>query len=72
MPDGSCNSTSRRSRRGSRTLEMIDGAPVPADAAGRTDAGVHAAGQVISFVLRRSWRADQLLSGPSMAIFRAT
>jgi len=44
----------------SRALEMIDGAPVTADAAGRTDAGVHAAGQVVSFVLRRSWRADQL------------
>ena len=32
-------------------------------AAGRTDAGVHAAGQVVSFSLLRSWPPDTLLRG---------
>ncbi|MEW6173213.1 MAG: tRNA pseudouridine(38-40) synthase TruA [Bacillota bacterium] len=36
-------------------LERLSGASCPLKAAGRTDAGVHARGQVVSFVLR-GWR----------------
>ena len=43
------------------TLERLDGAPVRAVAAGRTDAGVHALGQVISFTTKRGWASDELL-----------
>ena len=44
-----------------RVLQLLEGAPVMADAAGRTDAGVHAAGQVIAFRLCREWPSDGLL-----------
>jgi tRNA pseudouridine38-40 synthase len=45
----------------SGVLEKLDGAPVTAHAAGRTDTGVHAEGQVVSFHLAREWEGEQLL-----------
>ncbi len=36
-------------------LEKLEGAPVTTFAAGRTDAGVHAEGQVVSFRLAKKW-----------------
>lgn len=42
-------------------LEKLEGAPVTAFAAGRTDAGVHAEGQVASFHLSRKWEGRELL-----------
>jgi tRNA pseudouridine38-40 synthase len=41
-------------------LEKIEGAPVTTHAAGRTDAGVHAEGQVVSFSLSREWEGGEL------------
>jgi tRNA pseudouridine38-40 synthase len=41
-------------------LERLDGARVATVAAGRTDAGVHALAQVVSFVTARGWGGDQL------------
>lgn len=41
-------------------LAKLAGAPVTTFAAGRTDAGVHAAGQVVSFQLAREWRGEAL------------
>jgi len=41
-------------------LEKLEGAQVTANAAGRTDAGVHAAGQVVSFRLSREWEGVKL------------
>ncbi len=41
-------------------LEKLEGAPVTTAAAGRTDAGVHAEGQVISFRLSREWEVREL------------
>lgn len=41
-------------------LARLDGARVVTHAAGRTDAGVHALGQVISFRTRRGWTDDDL------------
>jgi tRNA pseudouridine38-40 synthase len=41
-------------------LERIAGSAVGCTAAGRTDAGVHALGQVVSFQLPRPWRAEEL------------
>ena len=43
------------------SLAPLAGGHVPVTAAGRTDAGVHARAQVISFVLDREWRPDKLL-----------
>jgi tRNA pseudouridine38-40 synthase len=43
-----------------RVLGLLNGVPVVAHAAGRTDAGVHAAGQVISFKLDREWSQPAL------------
>jgi tRNA pseudouridine38-40 synthase len=42
-------------------LEKLEGAPVTTHAAGRTDAGVHAEGQVISFRLTGEWEGRRLL-----------
>lgn len=44
----------------SEALARIDGAPVIVHGAGRTDAGVHAEGQVASFRLRRERDGDEL------------
>lgn len=41
-------------------LEKLEGAPVTTHAAGRTDAGVHAEGQVVSFRLSREWEGWEL------------
>ena len=41
-------------------LEKFEGAPVTTQAAGRTDAGVHAEGQVVSFRLTREWEGGDL------------
>lgn len=41
-------------------LETLEGGPVTAHAAGRTDAGAHAEGQVISFRLSRRWEGRDL------------
>ena len=45
-------------------LEKLEGAPVTTHAAGRTDAGVHAEGQVVSFSLSgkmsREWEGEDL------------
>lgn len=42
-------------------LEKLEGAPVTAHAAGRTDAGVHAEGQVVSFRMAREWEGEKLM-----------
>jgi tRNA pseudouridine38-40 synthase len=42
-------------------LERLCGTHVAAHAAGRTDAGVHALGQVVSFHLAKRWEARDLL-----------
>jgi tRNA pseudouridine38-40 synthase len=41
-------------------LERLEGAPVTTHGAGRTDAGVHAEGQVVSFKLTREWGGRDL------------
>lgn len=41
-------------------LERLAGAPVTIHAAGRTDAGVHAEGQVVSFRLAKEWEGANL------------
>ncbi|MBS1786127.1 MAG: tRNA pseudouridine(38-40) synthase TruA [Acidobacteria bacterium] len=41
-------------------LEKLEGAPVTTYAAGRTDAGVHAEGQVVSFRLTKEWNGVSL------------
>ena len=57
-------------------LERILGAPTPLTVAGRTDAGVHAWGQVASFRLDRDppeelGRALNSLTGPDLAVLSA-
>jgi tRNA pseudouridine38-40 synthase len=42
-------------------LERIAGSRIGCTAAGRTDAGVHALGQVVSFQLPRAWEAVDLI-----------
>jgi tRNA pseudouridine38-40 synthase len=44
-------------------IQQMLGEPVRVAAAGRTDAGVHAAGQVVSFTLQREALPDTLLRG---------
>jgi tRNA pseudouridine38-40 synthase len=41
-------------------LDRIAGVPVTVHGAGRTDSGVHAAGQVASFRLAREWEGEKL------------
>jgi len=41
-------------------LRHLDGTRVAVVAAGRTDAGVHALGQVVSFATARGWASDEL------------
>ncbi len=43
-----------------QALERIEGHPVTTHAAGRTDAGVHALGQVVSFELDHEWEGIEL------------
>ncbi len=43
------------------SLEALAGRRIHAAAAGRTDAGVHARGQIISFELEKEWKPDRLL-----------
>lgn len=43
------------------SLFAISGKIVSVTAAGRTDAGVHARGQIISFDLEKEWRPDKLV-----------
>ncbi len=42
-------------------LSLLNGAPVKVTGAGRTDAGVHARGQVCSFLMNREWEPRRLL-----------
>jgi tRNA pseudouridine38-40 synthase len=42
-------------------LERLTAGPVTVHAAGRTDAGVHATGQVVSFSLSKPWETRELL-----------
>lgn len=42
-------------------LSVLNGSPVVVAGAGRTDAGVHARGQVCSFDLDREWQAARLM-----------
>jgi tRNA pseudouridine38-40 synthase len=41
-------------------LDKLEGSPVTTFAAGRTDAGVHAEGQIVSFRLAKIWSGEQL------------
>ncbi|HPG02199.1 MAG TPA: tRNA pseudouridine(38-40) synthase TruA [Beijerinckiaceae bacterium] len=41
-------------------IKSLTGAAAPIQAAGRTDAGVHAKGQVVHVDLHRDWRGDRL------------
>ena len=41
-------------------VDKLEGAPVTLFAAGRTDAGVHAEGQVVSFRLTKEWNGNYL------------
>jgi tRNA pseudouridine38-40 synthase len=41
-------------------LQRLEGAPVTSHGAGRTDTGVHAEGQVVSFCLTREWEGQAL------------
>ncbi|MBO5493245.1 MAG: tRNA pseudouridine(38-40) synthase TruA [Pyramidobacter sp.] len=44
-----------------QALSLLNGSPVKVTGAGRTDAGVHARGQVCSFLLSREWEPRRLV-----------
>lgn len=44
-----------------KALSLLNGAHTPAAGAGRTDAGVHAKGQVCSFDMKKEWEPRRLL-----------
>lgn len=44
----------------SEVLQRLEGGPVTTHGAGRTDSGVHAEGQVVSFRLTRHWEGNAL------------
>ena len=44
-----------------QALSLLNGSPVKVTGAGRTDAGVHARGQVCSFLLSREWEQRRLV-----------
>jgi tRNA pseudouridine38-40 synthase len=76
--DGWATQPGRRTVQGEleAALERILGAPTPLTVAGRTDAGVHAWGQVASFQLDRDppeelGRALNSLTGPDLAVLSA-
>lgn len=50
-----------------KVLERMAGFPVEVDGSGRTDAGVHAAGQVANFHLPDGWKPDMAVKNESVA-----
>lgn len=50
-----------------KVLERMTGFPVEVHGSGRTDAGVHAAGQVANFHLPDSWKPDTAVEHESVA-----
>ena len=50
-----------------KVLERMAGFPVEVHGSGRTDAGVHAAGQVANFHLPDSWKPDTAVEHESVA-----
>ena len=50
-----------------KVLERMTGFPVEVHGSGRTDAGVHAAGQVANFHLPDSWKPDTAVKHESVA-----
>ena len=50
-----------------KVLERMAGFPVEVHGSGRTDAGVHAAGQVVNFHLPDGWKPDMAMKNESVA-----
>ena len=50
-----------------KVLERMAGFPVEVHGSGRTDAGVHAAGQVVNFHLPDGWKPDMAVKNESVA-----
>ena len=50
-----------------KVLERMAGFPVEVHGSGRTDAGVHAAGQVANFHLPDGWKRDMAVKNESVA-----
>ena len=69
----------RQARGGGRTVQgeledvlaLLEGERVALHGAGRTDAGVHAEGQVASVRLRREWEPDRLRAAINGNVGRA-